>query len=155
MSAQLGTLYTRNQMSYDLARLRRNRIIQRLPHTNTYVLTADGQRVAIFYTKVHDRLLRPPLAADQPPAPTNTPKGLTHHRHSRNAVHRHRQTATHSSLKTQDNSQRPSDQASLSRGRDFARRRWPFGQFRLTRAGGFLGSVGCSAMSSACGIRIC
>ena len=48
VSAQLGTPYTRNQMSYDLARLRRNRIIQRLPNTNTYVLTADGQRVAIF-----------------------------------------------------------------------------------------------------------
>ena len=41
-----------------------------LPHTNTYILTPDGQRVAIFYTKVHDRLLRPLLAADQPPAPT-------------------------------------------------------------------------------------
>jgi len=30
------------------------------------VLTPDGQRFAIFYTKVHNRLL---LAADQPPAP--------------------------------------------------------------------------------------
>jgi hypothetical protein len=34
-----------------------------------YVLTSDGQRVAIFYTKVQDRLLRPLLAAHQPPAP--------------------------------------------------------------------------------------
>jgi hypothetical protein len=42
VSAQLDIPYTRNQMSYDLARLRRNRIIQRLPHTNTYVLTATG-----------------------------------------------------------------------------------------------------------------
>jgi hypothetical protein len=33
------------------------------------VLTKDGQRFAIFYTKVHNRLLRPLLAADQPPAP--------------------------------------------------------------------------------------
>ena len=72
----LGTPYTRNQMSYDLARLRRNQIIERLPHTNTYVLTADGQRVAIFYTKVHDRLLRPLLAADQPPAPPTLRKAL-------------------------------------------------------------------------------
>jgi len=69
LTGLLGTPYTRNQMSYDLARLRRNQIIERLPHTNTYVLTADGQRVAIFYTKVHDRLLRPLLAADQPQAP--------------------------------------------------------------------------------------
>ena len=69
VTGRLGSPYTRNQMSYDLARLRGNQIIERLPHTNTYVLTADGQRVAIFYTKVHDRLLRPLLAADQPPAP--------------------------------------------------------------------------------------
>ena len=30
--------------------------------------TAEGQRVAIFYTKVHNRLLRPLLAANTPPA---------------------------------------------------------------------------------------
>ena len=72
----LGSPYTRNQMSYDLARLRRNQIIERLPHTNTYVLTADGQRVAIFYTKVHDRLLRPLLAAGQPQAPPTLRKAL-------------------------------------------------------------------------------
>ncbi|HET9778203.1 MAG TPA: hypothetical protein VFP81_02845, partial [Propionibacteriaceae bacterium] len=41
----------------------------RRPGTNTYHLTPDGQRVAIFYTKVHDRLLRPLIAADTPPAP--------------------------------------------------------------------------------------
>lgn len=69
VSHLLGVAYTVNQMSYDLNRLRRNGLIQRAPHTNTYQLTPDGQRVAIFYTKVHDRLLRPLLAADQPPAP--------------------------------------------------------------------------------------
>ena len=68
VSGLLGTAYTVHQMSYDLARLRVNGLVERLPHTNTYALTADGQRVAIFYTKVHDRLLRPLLAADQPPA---------------------------------------------------------------------------------------
>jgi len=65
----LGTDYSTNQMSYDLARLRANGLIQRREHSNTYVLTADGQRIAIFYTKVHDRLLRPLIAADAPPAP--------------------------------------------------------------------------------------
>jgi len=58
-------------MSYDLGRLRRNGLIERLPRSNTYVLTEEGQRVAIFYTKVHDRLLRPLLAANSPPAPTD------------------------------------------------------------------------------------
>jgi hypothetical protein len=70
VSHLLGVAYTVNQASYDLARLKLNGLITRHEHTNTYTLTRDGQRVAIFYTKVHDRLLRPLLAADQPPAPT-------------------------------------------------------------------------------------
>ena len=65
-----GATYTMNQASYDLARLRLNGLITRIPGTATATgLTADGLRFAIFYTKVHDRLLRPLLAADQPQAP--------------------------------------------------------------------------------------
>jgi hypothetical protein len=69
VSHLLGVAYTANQAGYDLARLRSNGLIRRRLGTNTYDLTPDGQRVAIFYTKVHDRLLRPLIAADQPPAP--------------------------------------------------------------------------------------
>ena len=69
VSRLLGAAYTPNQMSYDLGRLRLNGIIQRLDGSNTYVLTSEGQRVAIFYSKLHQRLLRPLLAADAPPAP--------------------------------------------------------------------------------------
>jgi Mn-dependent DtxR family transcriptional regulator len=65
----LGVPYSMSQMSYDLRRLRLKGLIIRLPHTNTYVLTDEGQQVAIFYTKVHNRLLRPLLAAHDPPAP--------------------------------------------------------------------------------------
>jgi hypothetical protein len=65
----LGTTYTASQMTYDLRRLRLHGLIQRLPGTNTYLPTPDGIRVALFYTKVHDRLLAPLLAADHPPAP--------------------------------------------------------------------------------------
>src|SRR6266550_5596438 len=71
VSCLLGEGYTVNQMSYDLGRLRLNAVIERLDGTNTYRTTTDGQRVAIFYTKVHDRLLRPLLAADSPPAPAD------------------------------------------------------------------------------------
>ena len=39
------------------------------PHTNRYVLTADGIRIAVFYTKVYNRLLVPLTAANQPQAP--------------------------------------------------------------------------------------
>jgi len=68
VTALLGQAYTASQMSYDLTRLRRKGLIRRLPRTNTYVLTSDGTRFALFYTKVHDRLLVPLLAANAPPA---------------------------------------------------------------------------------------
>ncbi len=55
----LGTTYRTTQASYDLARLARNGLITRRPHTNTYDLTAEGLRFAIFYTKVHGRVLTP------------------------------------------------------------------------------------------------
>jgi hypothetical protein len=71
VSSLLGTAYTTNQMSYDLSRLRLNGLIERVDRTNTYLPTAQGQRVAIFYTKIHNRLLRPLLAADGPPAPSD------------------------------------------------------------------------------------
>jgi hypothetical protein len=69
VAALLGTPYSATQMSYDLTRLRRKGLIRRLPGRNTYVLTGDGVRFALFYTRVHDRLLVPLLAADRPPAP--------------------------------------------------------------------------------------
>ncbi|MFC9555767.1 hypothetical protein ACFTWF_33605 [Rhodococcus sp. NPDC056960] len=94
VTALLGVGYTMNQMSYDLARLRRNALIERLPHTNTYVLTDDGQRIAIFYTKVHDRLLRPLLAANTPPAPPDLRQALkTIDHHVRDYVDTARLTA--------------------------------------------------------------
>lgn len=66
----LGTDYSASQMSYDLRRLRIHGLIERIPKTNTYQLTPEGIRVAVFYTKLHHRLLRPLLdAPDQPPAP--------------------------------------------------------------------------------------
>jgi predicted MarR family transcription regulator len=76
VSQLLGVAYTVNQMSYDLARLRLNGLIERRCGTNTYQLTPDGQRVAIFYTKVHDRLLRPLIAANAPPAPVGLRNAL-------------------------------------------------------------------------------
>jgi predicted MarR family transcription regulator len=56
-------------MTYDLRRLRMTGLIRRIGHTNRYVLTPDGIKVTVFYTKLHNRLLRPLLAADQPQAP--------------------------------------------------------------------------------------
>jgi hypothetical protein len=69
MTGLLGTPYTMTQASYDLARLCRNGLITRRPHATTYDLTPDGLAFAIFYTKVHDRVLAPLFTAGQPPAP--------------------------------------------------------------------------------------
>jgi len=68
VASLLATQYTASQMTYDLRRLRRKGLIRRRPHSNTYMLTPDGIRVAIFYTKIYGRLLRPMFAVDHPPA---------------------------------------------------------------------------------------
>jgi hypothetical protein len=54
---------------YDVRRLKLKGLIRKVEHSNTHVLTPDGQRFAIFYTKVGNRVPRPLLAADQIPAP--------------------------------------------------------------------------------------
>jgi hypothetical protein len=68
VAAHLGHEYSQSRMSYDLRRLRLHGLIARLPHSHTYVLTPEGIRVAVFYSKLHNRLLRPLLDADKPPA---------------------------------------------------------------------------------------
>ncbi len=55
-----GIDYTTNQASYNLAPLRLNGLIDRVPGKNRNRLTSDGLRFAIVCTKLHDdRLLRP------------------------------------------------------------------------------------------------
>lgn len=76
VSSLLGSPYTSAQMTYDLRRLRLKGLIRRLPRTRTYVLSPEGARVAIFYTKLHDRLPGPLLAADRPPASTELRRAL-------------------------------------------------------------------------------
>ena len=83
--------YTRNHMSYDLTRLRRKGLIARRPGTNTYDLTPAGQRVALFYTKVHDHILSPLIAGDQPPADPRLRRALAtiEHAIANQAEHAH------------------------------------------------------------------
>lgn len=73
----LGTAYSTSQMTYDLRRLRLNGLIQRIEGTHTYTLTPQGQRIAVFYSKLHQRLLRPLTAADQPQAPPDLRRAMT------------------------------------------------------------------------------
>jgi hypothetical protein len=46
------------RMSYDLRRLRLHGLIERLPKTHRYRLTAFGLKSALFYTRTYQRLLR-------------------------------------------------------------------------------------------------
>ncbi len=76
MTGLLHAQYSPAQMTYDLRRLRLAALIRRIEHTNTYVLTPDGIKFAVFYTKLHNRLLRPLMAADQPQAPPELRQAL-------------------------------------------------------------------------------
>jgi hypothetical protein len=76
VAEHLGQDDSQRQMTYDLRRLRLHGVIQRLPRSNTYVLTDEGIRVAVFYTKLRNRLLRPLLDADKPPAPIDVRRAL-------------------------------------------------------------------------------
>jgi len=64
--------YTIGRMTYDLRRLRRKKIILRIPGRNRYQLTQLGRRVAIFMTKSYSRLVRPVLDRLDPMLPDDT-----------------------------------------------------------------------------------
>jgi len=69
MTGLLNRPYSMNQASYDLSRLARNGLIERVPGRNRYTLTRDGLLFACFYTRVYDHVLRPLMAPDRPSAP--------------------------------------------------------------------------------------
>jgi hypothetical protein len=69
MTGLLHRPYSMNQASYDLARLARNGLIQRVPGRNRYTPTRDGLLFAHIYTKVYDHVLWPLMAPDRPNAP--------------------------------------------------------------------------------------
>jgi hypothetical protein len=60
---------TSGQISYDLRRLRAHQIIERIPHSRTYQVTADGLSIALFLTRLTQRLLIPGLAQLTSPGP--------------------------------------------------------------------------------------
>lgn len=67
----LGRPYTSHQATYDLRRLKRKRLIVRLPGHHRYQLTPLGRRVAVLFTKVYGRVLAPGLAELDPRLPTD------------------------------------------------------------------------------------
>lgn len=63
---QLASLRHRDvspgSMTYDLRRLRLHGLIRRIDKTRRYEVTDLGLRIALYFTRVHDRLLRPGLS---------------------------------------------------------------------------------------------
>jgi hypothetical protein len=62
----LGSSYSSSQMSYDLRRLRLKGVIWRVPHSHRYLLTPYGCKVALFFTRLNARVIRPGIAALDP-----------------------------------------------------------------------------------------
>jgi len=60
---------TSGQISYDLRRLRAHQIIERIPHSRSYQVTEDGLTIALFLTRLAQRLLIPGLAELTSPGP--------------------------------------------------------------------------------------
>jgi hypothetical protein len=63
--------YQLSQLRYDLSKLRGKGLVERVPHSQRYKLTAQGCRLAILYSKLYHRLLAPltaglaaPMAGD-------------------------------------------------------------------------------------------
>ena len=54
---------------YDLRRLRRKGLVQRIPRSQRYELTSDGRRLAVFLTKTYTRIVNPSLAELDPALP--------------------------------------------------------------------------------------
>ena len=53
--------FTQGRMTYQLRRLRLHGLIARIPKTHRYRLTSFGLRVALFCTRIYNRILRPGL----------------------------------------------------------------------------------------------
>jgi DNA-binding HxlR family transcriptional regulator len=56
------------RVTYDLRRLRLHGLIERIPKSHQYRITAKGLRTAIFYTRLYNRSLRTGLAVISPDA---------------------------------------------------------------------------------------
>ena len=55
--------YGPGRMTYDLRRLRLRGLIERIPRTQRYRLTAEGLCIALAYHRIQARVLRPALSA--------------------------------------------------------------------------------------------
>lgn len=72
----LGIPYSASQMSYDLRRLRLHRLIRRIDGQHRYLLTDEGRKYALFYTRFGERVVGPMFDTDRPNAPPKLVRAL-------------------------------------------------------------------------------
>ena len=63
--------YSSAKMSYDLRRLSLKGALKKLPRQNRYMLTPQGRRWALFFTKSYARIFRPAFQMLQPSVKTH------------------------------------------------------------------------------------
>ena len=61
--------YRLSQLRYDMGKLRVKGLVVRLPRSNTYQITSEGYRLAVFYSKIYHRLLTPITSGIRAPVP--------------------------------------------------------------------------------------
>jgi hypothetical protein len=66
LSARDPEAISQGAITYQLRRLRLHGLIERLPHSFRYHVTAFGFRAALFFTRLYNHLLCPGLAAAIP-----------------------------------------------------------------------------------------
>ena len=73
MSGLFDDGYTSKKASYDLRRLVRKGLLERVPHTHTYRVTDHGRRVASLFTKLGARVVVPVLSELEDPLRPRAP----------------------------------------------------------------------------------
>jgi hypothetical protein len=71
VGALLQEPYSCRQATYDLRRLKRKGLIEKIAQANRYRLTSLGRRVAVLFTKAYGRVLAPGLSALDPQLPAD------------------------------------------------------------------------------------
>jgi hypothetical protein len=70
------SVYSQGRMTYDFRRLRLHGLIERRPHSNRYLVTQDGIRIILFFTRADARFFRVALALEQTLIPGQAPQVL-------------------------------------------------------------------------------
>jgi hypothetical protein len=63
--------YKLGSLRYDLSKLRAKGLVQKVPHSRRYRLTAEGYRISVIYLKLFQRLYAPLTSGILNPFPNN------------------------------------------------------------------------------------